>query len=201
MVKHAIITRLFYDDFDYFKQRIEIMNQTLIWSLKRQTNNNFIFIVLGDNYMQELRQMIDIDFINFTSAEDCLKFCKKENIQIQTRHDSDDYMSLDFVKYVQNLYKFKTGDNILLNFNAQHIEIETQKPLNKFTEYHDEKTSMFLTLFDDTQKIFIYHRPHNLMWKEVSKVMTIPAGYVYYGVHENQIMKVPIEKRNKLRQK
>jgi len=200
MVKHIIVTRLYYDDIDMFEKRVKLMKETLIPSLRCQTNQDFIFAICADNFVDELKESVNYPYLQFLDFDSMLEYCKDNSINIQTRIDSDDMMFANYVEFVNHKAMNQPIDaELLLNFNAQYYDISNDIPLDRYMEYHNEKTSMFLSLISNKLDKHVYQHPHDQMWKYVRSVETID-GYVYYGWHDDQIMKMPIEKRSKLRQ-
>jgi len=50
---HILLTRFDYDDKKEFENRLEIMKNTLIKSLKAQSNKKFYWGVIGDKFLDE----------------------------------------------------------------------------------------------------------------------------------------------------
>ena len=200
MVRNVIVTRMYYDDREMLRKRAELMTETLIPALKAQVKQDFQFIIMSDKFIEDLKEIIDYDFIQLDTFEDLINYCKENAVISQTRVDSDDVLLPHYV-HLLDYYLFEKYDQeeILLNFNPLHWDLENDIPLELETRYNNENTSTFLTLINLKHTSHVYAHPHNKM-RSYYKVDTVAGIHVLYNEHPDQIMKVPIEERKQLRQ-
>ena len=115
-MRHLITTRIKFTDDELLKEYLEISKRSFIPSLLSQTNKNFTLGIISN---EQHREMI-ISFINDLSVKlnkenpslvffddkttDYVDYVKNENINIQTRHDCDDWMCETYVEDIQNTY-------------------------------------------------------------------------------------------------
>ncbi len=199
IIHHVITTRLIYDDKNLLKARIELMKKILIPALKAQTNQNFVLAVrCYDSDLELIKSHIDFPFINFESYDDYLLLCKKNKWNIQTRHDSDDYMSPDYIAFIQYEVGEKklNNDKFLLQFQPIKLDYNSGKIL-PLPDYYDTCNSGFLTLYQNDIIHSIYERAHTEMWTIAPKVFTYPRGYVKYFIHGKNDSLLPREVRLK----
>ncbi len=192
-IRHLIITRFFYDDIELFRKRLKLMNETLVKSLKKQTNKAFQLVVMADKFKVELIKELKYPFITFSCYEDLQAYIKNTGIHIQTRMDSDDMFAPDFVEFVHNL---KTEGKTLLSLNYKEYDYPAMKENGRISNYNNQRTSMFLTLYDKIGETSVYGGEHTTMWQSVDYVITPDRiDLVKYIVHNDQLTKTPVKER------
>jgi glycosyltransferase involved in cell wall biosynthesis len=198
-LKHVITTRLIYDDKKLLDDRIKLTQDILIPCLKAQTCKNFTLAIrCYDADVELLKSKLDFPFVNFESYVDYLQLCKDENYQIQTRHDSDDYMSDTYIEFIQQqvLSKHNIANSFLLQFQPDKLDYQSLKIL-PLSDYTDTLNSGFLTLYQQVIKYSIYEKAHTEMYKIVPLVFTYPKGFVKYFIHGKNNSLLPLEVRLK----
>jgi len=190
-VKQMIITRYFYDDYELFKQRMPLFKDTLIPSLKRQTNKNFIFAIIADNFIEELRSEVDYPFMIFATIKDAKDYCIKERIELQTRQDSDDTLGDDYVEICQQQWaKYRgKGLRVIINFQLTIVYYETGK-VRPFKHPNDNVVYGMLTVGSDTGEFGAYDRHMRAMPAEADVIVQIPPGHVTYHLHDHNVLKL-----------
>lgn len=129
-MNHIIITRLKYREKDLLKIRLNLLNEILIPCLENQTNQNFqLCIICFNEDINTLKNFINYNFITFENYEDLRKYIIENNINIQTRHDSDDFMYENYIDKIQKEYKSIINKNniFLLQFQPEKINYFNKK--------------------------------------------------------------------------
>mgnify|MGYP001769350649 CR=1 FL=1 len=196
-MKHLIITRLRYVDTELMKLRAKLMKEILIHCLKLQTNQNFIFsIIMFDNDVEFVRELLEYDFISFEDYSFLKQYCIDNNINIQTRHDSDDHMSDDYIEKIQNEYDniIKINDIFILQFQPEKINYRTGEQLS-LPQYTNEFISGFITLCQSNVKYTVFEKSHTNMHLLTNNIYTYPTGYVKYYIHGKNDSLIPREER------
>ncbi len=200
-MKHLIIVRFFYNDKDLFIRRANLMKQTVIECLKKQTTQDFILCIMTDkDSVSQLKEILDYEFISFDDYTELLTFCKNNEVKIQTRHDSDDLMSDDYLEFIQSEYEINKNlySSFLLHFNWQKIDFETGRIGDRSNFIDDSFISGFCSLCEFPVKNTVYARSHPEMGKIVEKTYTYDIGYVFYTQHPDNNSKIPREERIKI---
>ena len=189
MVKHMVLIKMVFIDKDLFKKYLNISKEILAPSLKSQINKNFeIGCIIKKEDISFAKELLDVDFINFSCFKDGFDYMKENNINIQTRHDMDDYMSPEYIQKIQEEYQKNIDlyDNFLIQAQPVKMMYETKKEF-KMMQYNDKMNSMFLSLCQKDVKNYILERNHGQMHEIASHVITLPEGYTKWVIHENNI--------------
>lgn len=189
MVKHMVLIKMGFIDKDLFKKYLNISKEILAPSLKSQINKNFeIGCIIKKEDISFVKELLDVDFINFSCFKDGFDYMKENNINIQTRHDMDDYMSPEYIQKIQEEYQKNIDlyDNFLIQAQPVKMMYETKKEF-KMMQYNDKMNSMFLSLCQKDVKNYILERNHGQMHEIASHVITLPEGYTKWVIHENNI--------------
>lgn len=188
-MKHIIVIRMRFNDKDLFKKYLDVSKEMLIPNLKSQTNKNFTtcFLILKEDE-KFIKEYLDIDFIGFQNPADFNKYVIDEKFNIQTRHDMDDYMSVDYIEKIQQEYEknIKKYDNFLIQFQPIKLMYQTKEEL-KMGLYHSKRNSMFLSLCQKNVTNHIFERKHGQMYEIANKVISLPEGYTKWVIHGNNI--------------
>jgi len=182
-MKHFIITRFGYPkDYEHLEERIALFNSFTLPSIKAQTNQNFEWLLLGDQLFDipgarwfgdqpvEAKEHLCPGHLNDSYLRYIKTVTKKENLVLMTRLDNDDILMPTFVADVQATAKlsgFKTPG--LIDFRGYRLDISlTYGPRwqNKFYQdilYHKEFTSPMVTLVQNKVRDTIYRRNHAMM--------------------------------------
>lgn len=188
-MNHILLTRVNFGDKELMAKYLEVTKSILIPSLKNQTNKKFVWaIYTNKNDIDFLKNELDYDFLPFTSMEDYKKYVKLENIEIQTRHDCDDYMSEDYIDKIQNIFYSKKKDNddvnCIIHFQPTKFDFISKKEY-KMGRYHDKRNSMFLSLCQSNNKNGIFDEKHGDMYKITQDITLVDEGYVKLVIHGN----------------
>ena len=198
-MKHLIITRLKYREKDLFMTRLNLLNEILIPCLKNQTNQNFrLCVMMHDEDVELSKSIIDYDFITFEDYTVLKKYTIDNNINIQTRHDSDDFMFDNYIDKIQTEYNLLIDKNdiFLLQFQPEKVNYHTGEimPLPLYT---NTCISGFVTLCQKNVKYIVYERSHTTMHEITPNIYTYPKGYVKYYIHGDNDSLIPREERIK----
>lgn len=198
-MKHLIITRLKYREKDLLKIRLDLLTKILIPCLKNQTNKNFeLCIMMYDEDVELAKSIIDYNFITFEDYTILKKYTIDNNINIQTRHDSDDFMSEYYIDKIQSEYNLfiNSNDIFLLQFQPEKINFFTNE-IYPIPLYTNTCISGFVTLCQKNVKYIVYERSHITMHEITPNIYTYPKGYVKYYIHNNNDSSIPREERIK----
>jgi hypothetical protein len=188
-MKHILITRFSYDDENKFNSRLKMMEDTLIPSLKRQTNQNFTWCVLTNN--EKHREIIqskynkDILFLNVGSK--VKDYLIENGFNIQTRQDSDDIICDDYVKIIQDEVSKTNKDILLIQFQPTKLHYKTKREYDMI-KYTKKFTSMFLTLYQKNIIHHIHDYKHGNMYNVTDNIITIPKGCVNLVIHDDNMV-------------
>jgi len=173
-MKHIVLTRFIYDDTDHAQNRLSIMNETLIHSLKNQINKNFVWALMCRPYHRDqIKNIYGGDIMFFKDSVDFKDHMKKDKFQIQTRHDSDDLMCNEYIDLIQNDYqnnKFRK-DPFIIHFQPTLNKYGTKNFYKFHLDYEkSNSTSAFISLCPQESDKTIWDHTHT-SW--VGKVQTI----------------------------
>jgi hypothetical protein len=194
-MNHTILTRMRFDDKNLMRKYLVLTKDVLVPSLKSQTNQNFTWILMIRKEDEEfLKSEIDYPFIVVLNDEDNMKYVIDNNINIQTRHDCDDFMYPNYIEkiqteYIDNISKYNT---FLIHSQPTQLIYQTGK-INKLRQYQEDRTSMHLSLCQKEAKHHIHEYGHGQMWKIAQKVIMIGEGYTQWVIHGDNISKNPLK--------
>lgn len=188
-IKHIIITRMFFKDEKLLEIYLKVTKNILIPSLKSQINNNFQWAtIIKKDHIDFVKKYLDIDFLSFNNDIEFFEYSKNNNINIQTRHDMDDYMSPNYVEKIQEEYdkNIKIFDKFLIQAQPIKLDYHTKEE-TKMCKYTNTRTSMFLSLCQKDITNSIFDRKHNQMYEITNNIITLSEGYVKWNIHGNNI--------------
>lgn len=206
-MKHIVVTRFYYADKNIMMNRLSIMKNILVPCLQKQTNQNFKWAIwCNPEHVWVLRKELDYPFELVLLGEDemdCLSkrcnipklpekshyslYIKDEGVNIQTNHDSDDWMSDNYIDVIQSYYKRYIQDHNKFLLYAQHDRYiyDTEERLPMPFRGNDKLTTAMLSLcMVENDGTSIFSARHNKMWKHVDKVVELPDGMVSYTIHD-----------------
>ena len=161
----------------------------LVPSLKSQTCQNFKWLLMvRKEDIEFLTNEIDFRFIPILNNSEMIEYVTSNNVEIQTRHDCDDFMFPKYIETIQNVYE-KHKDNyatFLIQSQPTQLMYHTGK-INKIGNYHDKRTSMHLSICQKSVKYNIHDRGHGQMWKIADKVINLGEGYTQWVIHGDNI--------------
>jgi hypothetical protein len=188
-MKHTILTRMRFTDKELMKKYLVLTKDTLVPSLKSQTNQNFVWLLMVRKEDEDfLRSEIDFPFVAIYDEPGNVKYVTENNVEIQTRHDCDDFMFPHYIDSIQKLYtenidKFST---FLVQSQPTQLMYHTGD-VNSIGAYHDKRTSMHLSLCQKTAKYNIHHLGHGQMWQIAEKVINMGEGFTQWVIHGDNI--------------
>lgn len=214
-MKHAIITRFDFPTNDpTITNRLKIFQEQLLNSLNNQTNQNFELWVRCNKEHEHLIKELNPRIQTFQYkkiGEPHPKYAKRpalepfdtqgfENYDVLTRLDTDDSVREDFVARIQEEYNKSSGVPTILSFLPYRKDLKTGELYrSKKNPYSNTKTTAFLSFLNPTQ--FIYKDSHLRMWKYADETITIPEGYAFIGIHQNNsTTRINLNKHEKLNQ-
>jgi len=186
-ISHIIISRMKFSDKLLLEKYLKIRKEITIPSIKSQTNKNFVWgLIINSEDINFVHDYLNIDFITFNSINKFINYVKNNNINIQTRHDIDDYMSDDYVEKIQEIYKENIKKYNMFLIQAQPVKVDyNTKKETKMTKYTNIRNSMFLSLCQKNVVNYILERNHGQMHQITNNVITLPEGYVKWIIHGN----------------
>ena len=111
-IKHAIITRIKFEEQDMLEHFLEIAKKTFIPSLVSQTRKNFSLFVIGlpqnKDYICNVLANEGIDVAHYCRLGEMKTYILEKKFDIQTRLDCDDWIHSTAIEKIQKLY----SDNI-----------------------------------------------------------------------------------------
>ena len=184
-MKHSIITRINFTDLTLLDHYLEITKNVLVPALKSQTNKNFDLVVITNPEIVDLlRSELDYPFTAVYGNGQCFSYLLDNEINIQTRHDCDDYMSSTYVQKIQETYlsNYKRYDKFIVQAQPTQLLYQTGEEI-ELKPYSNQRCSMFLSLCQEKVENHIFERTHLQMYEITSNVITIPVGYAKWVIH------------------
>jgi len=197
MLRHLVITRLWFDSIKLLDHYLDIALQTFIPSLKEQTFKDYEFgLLLKKEHVDHVRQRIGIDFTPFTGGiEGFREDVIKGNYQIQTRHDIDDIMAPTYLEEIQKVIKANKNLDSFVIF-AQPVKMEwPSQQVMPVPAYHAKRISMFATLYQKVPKYPVYKGSHGGLWKYADKVFRLPNGLVQWVQHPDSVTNARLKRK------
>ena len=187
-VKHTILTLFRFEDRKLLNKYLKMMQKVLIPCLKSQGNKNFTWIILTHTPdVEYLRTKIDYPFLPLPNIEEYIKYVFDNNINIQTRHDSDDFMSSEYIEAIQKTHRDNIGKLDAFLVQSQPVKyMYHSKVTHKMSPYHSERCSMHLSLCQKKVKHHIYEKKHGDMYKVCSNIITL-HGYTKWVIHGDNL--------------
>lgn len=177
-MKHIITTRVKFNDDGLFNQYFEVMKKTYIPSISRQTNKNFkLGIIANEQHRQIIRESIPsdieiiffksetIDIHNMNDEEIYENYIVKENINIQTRQDCDDWMSDNYIEKIQEKYleNINNNESFIIDTQPLKLDYNTGEVYQLGFIYNKNMCSMFLSLCQKNCKTSVFEKKHSEM--------------------------------------
>lgn len=201
-MKHLISTRIKFDDDTLLMKYLEVSKKTFLPSILSQTNKNFILCVIAnrqhhtliDNIINEMCETLkkekpSLVFLNDASTT-YLNYILKENINIQTRHDCDDWMCETYVDQIQKIF-FKNADkynSFVIHGQPYKYDITEDKKYKMTYRYDDNNTSMFVSICQKKCDIQLFTLKHCDVGKSTEKVFMVDEGSCHLVIHNNNKM-------------
>ena len=186
-MKHIILTPINFTDFELMEKYLKFTKEFFIPSLKSQTNQNFeLGIIINPIHEEFLRKELDFPFIAFKNKYEFRDYVISQNIQIQTRHDCDDWMSPDYVEKIQHHYLKYRDQHAAFLVQSQPLQlIYSTGELKKLRKYHEKRCSMHLSLCQSSVSHYIYEHQHGQMYNITPHVFSLGEVYTKWVIHDN----------------
>ena len=198
-MKHLISTRIKFNDDTLLMKYLEVSKKTFLPSILSQTNKNFILCVIAnkqhhtliDNLINEICEVLkkekpSLVFLNDAST-DYLNYILKENINIQTRHDCDDWMCETYVDQIQKIFfnnvdKYKT---FVIHGQPYKYDIIEDKKYKMTYRYDNNNTSMFVSVCQKNCDVQLFTLKHSDVGKMGEEVFMVDEGSCHLVIHRN----------------
>jgi hypothetical protein len=201
-MKHLITTRIKFKDDELLMEYLEISKQTFFPSIISQTNQNFILgIFSNEKHRGLIEGIIDVIceklnkkkpqliFLNNMNT-DYVDYIFSENIDIQTRHDCDDWMCNTYVEQIQNIYSenIKKYSSFVIHGQPYKYDITEDKKYKMTYRYDGGNTSMFVSICQKKCDIQLFTLKHCDVGKSTEKVFMVDEGSCHLVIHDNNKM-------------
>ncbi len=192
-MNHIVLTRINFDDDNRFHDYFEVMKNTYIPSIKSQRNKNFkIGFIIKERHIHFLKPFFGDEALYFKSTSECREYCEKNNFQIQTRHDCDDWMRVDYIDKIQRTFleNINTKDTFLIHSKVQKLNFHNGDLYRRGDiDYTNNKSiSMFLTLCQKNVNHFVYEKDHGKMKELTNTIFLLDEGHTRLVIHGNNIL-------------
>lgn len=188
-MKHIIFSRCRFADKKLMQKYLDVSKKYFAPSLKAQMNKDFtVVIMVAKEDEGYIRDSLGINYEAVYDMPTFVEYINKHKPNIQTRHDIDDWMSPDYVSKIHDVYwqAIQHNDSFLIQAQPVKLKTDTQEETT-MGRYHDQRTSMFLSLCQKDGTRHIQEEKHGWMWKVTPTVFTLPEGYVKWVIHGDNI--------------
>ena len=188
-MKHAILTKINFDDKSLIEKYLRISEKYFIPSLKSQTVQNFtLFNICYKDDVDYLKNRLNYDFVDIRTKDEFFKYCRENNFNIQTRHDCDDWMSPSYVELIHKTYRnnIKKYDRFLVQSQPLK-QMHPSGEISGIQKYHSKNCSMHLTLCQREVNNHIYEKKHASMFQVAEKVIDLPGNPTRWIIHGNNM--------------
>ena len=167
-----------------------------------QTNKNFTLGVIANEEHRDLisstinevclglnKERPSIIFFE-NKLTDYVRYVKKENINIQTRHDCDDWMCNKYVEDIQKIYvdNINKYNSFVIHVQPYKYNFLKNKKYRMSLRYEDNKTSMFASLCQRNCNESLLGANHKDIGKMGEKVFMLDEGSCHLVIHSNNKM-------------
>jgi len=188
-IRHVVCTRVAFQDEELMMKYLEVSKEMFIPQIEGQGTENFeLVLLMREEHVGILKDIFTMPFTPIFSIPEYFEYVIKKGFNIQTRHDIDDWMSPDYIGAIQKAYEetIISYDRFLIQ--AQPIRVDFKTGVEeKMAAYTDKRTSMCLSLCQKEIKDHIWIENHGQMWQIANHVVTLPAGYVKWIIHGDNI--------------
>ena len=106
VMKHMIFTRIRFDDDDRFEYYLDLMKRWYVPSVESQLDQDFrLGFIVRDRHRGVVGSLFGGRAYFFGSEGEAGSFAISEGINIQTRHDCDDWMHEGYTRRVKEVYR------------------------------------------------------------------------------------------------
>ena len=185
-------------DEDYLNERFNIFEKYTLQSIKRQTNQNFIWLILfhkntPDIFKKRIQKLkeefgfIDLYFgdeQNFNFSEYCNS--QQENIEyfITTRIDNDDMLSYDYIARIQGYVNNNLHECILSFEKGMKFDLSSQKKYK-----YDRKDNHFLSMIGPKEECILQYN-HAKIFESGKEVIMLDCNKPMWTeiIHESNVI-------------
>jgi glycosyltransferase involved in cell wall biosynthesis len=172
------------------------MKSIYIPSIKAQKNKNFkIGFIIKEEHVKFLKEFFGTEAEYFKSFSEAKQYCVKNNFDIQTRHDCDDWMNENYIERIQQVYNENKDkyDKFLIHSQVHKLNYQTNEIYLHNIPYWGDKSnsgfiSSFLTLCQKNVDTFVFNGNHVKMNESTtSNIIYLNENLVRLTVHGNNI--------------
>lgn len=191
-MKHIIITRVNFSNDEKFNSYFKVMKKHFIPSINSQTNKNFTLgLSVNPKHLDIIKKEIDskIKIETFNDVKEEYKnFVIKNGYNIQTRHDCDDYMSPNYIQFIQNKVteNEKNLDKFIITFQPTKLDFNTGKEFLHERDY-SRVCSMFSTIYQRNVQNGIFDVMHDQLSRLTRNIFYIKENYVKLVIHSSNL--------------
>jgi len=191
-MKHIVITRAKFSSDDKFQKYFDVMKKYFIPSINSQTNKNFILgLTINPIHFPKVRELIDnkIEIIPFSDVKTDFKdYVINNQINLQTRHDCDDFMKENYIEFLQNRSESQrmSLNDFIITFQPSKLDFQTGREYKHERDY-SKVCSMFSTLFQKNVSRGIMDEMHDHLTRITRNVIYINEPYVKLVIHSNNL--------------
>jgi hypothetical protein len=184
-MNHGVFIRLNYkEDYPHLNWRMSFFESMVLPRFLKQTAQNFDLWVYCNPLHADRLKAMNKKVKTYTTNR-CDHSLPKYNIQ--TRHDSDDLVSLDYIAAIGGICSHhKKTTPLVISFQPYKLDIWTMAKY-PYARYNAKNCSAFQSLyFPDTSKEYgyIYNHNHRRIWEKYPDVVTVPVGFCDITVHD-----------------
>jgi len=199
-MKHIILIRSTFRDEELFQKYLTVAKEVLFPQLNSQTNKNFTvcFLSNSDSHSEIISSYLDDSVNRIFILDPFWKIQFTEHLtnnfyDIQTRHDIDDWMSIDYVDTIQKTwsqYKESHPNESMLLVQSQPVlyDFNTTEVKDMKTLYSDFIISMHLSLCQKENKHHVFENVHLRMHQVTENVILLPLGFTKLVIHNNNML-------------
>lgn len=190
-MKHILATRASFDDDILFRKYYEVMKDVYIPSVANQTNKDFtLYLIVNEQH----KKFLEDEFLKHGlkiktivgKAKQYTYHIRDNPIEIQTRHDCDDWMAPTYMEEIRVACeeKAKTSESFLVQAQPTKMDYLTKEEYGMHP-YHETRVSMFVSLYQKSGNISILAHSHTQFYTHVPTVYSLKDGLVKWVIHGN----------------
>ena len=187
-MNHVIITRANFSDDQTLRKYLPLINDVFIPCLHNQTCKKFkLHIIVQPRHTELFTNLFKgIDIMIIYPDERNRHSLKSHNtvMNIQTRHDCDDWMAPTYIEEIQKVYNTNTDPEYLVCAFPTILEYNTGK---EYPKAHDKTRNVpqFLSLCQHHNDKYIYQHGHHEYRKYIPKMVVLNDDLVKWVMHDN----------------
>jgi len=188
-IKHIIVSRAKFKDKELFRKYLKICKKVLVPGILNQTNKNFEWcLMINKEDVDWVTEYLGYQFTSIGDIKSFWSYVKERKLNIQTRHDIDDFMSNNYVEKIQSLYNENIDKYNQFIIHAQPLVRNfVSGEESHLPPYGPKRNSMFLSLCQKEIKHHVFERKHGQMYEVAKHTILLPEGYTEWIRHPNAI--------------